>query len=76
MIREPVFKLLKYRGSFSNMITSKYFIDPQQKNEFFFKASQKVPFYLIYRCCPRIKKELMAKYLENPFNPLMFISYN
>ena len=29
MIRDPVYKALKYRGSFRTMITSKYFIDPQ-----------------------------------------------
>lgn len=54
MIRDPVYKALKYRGSFRTMITSKYFIDPQQKNEFFYNASQKVPFYLIYECSPQI----------------------
>lgn len=76
MIRDPVYKLLKYNGSFQSMVTSKYFIDSEQKNEFFYKASIKVPFYLIYECSPNIQPELMAKYLENPFNPMMFVTYN
>lgn len=76
MIREPVYKLLKYRGNFGNMVTSKYFIDSKQKHEFFYKASLKVPFYLIYECSPNIQTQLMAKYLENPFNPMMLVTYN
>ena len=32
MIRDQVFKLLKYRGSFRSMITSEYFNSPLQKN--------------------------------------------
>ena len=32
LIRDQVYKLLKYRGSFRSMITSKYFISPEQKN--------------------------------------------
>lgn len=76
MIREPVYKLLKYHGNFCNMVTSKFFIDPKQKNEFFFKASLKVPFYLIYESSPNIQTELMTKYLENPFNSITFVSYN
>ena len=32
LIRYQVYKLLKYRGSFRLMITSKYFISPEQKN--------------------------------------------
>ena len=32
LIRDQVYKLLKYRGSFRSMITSKYFISPEQQN--------------------------------------------
>ena len=54
MIRDPVYMLLKYRGSFKEMITSPYFIDLSQKYEFYFKASPKVPFYMVYECSPKI----------------------
>ena len=76
MVRDPVYKLLKYRGSFRAMITSSYFIDSAQSNEFYFNSSIKMPFYFIYECSPNIKTELMSKYLENPFNPMMLITYN
>ena len=76
MIRDPVYMLLKYRGSFSAMITSPYFIETSQSNKFFFKSSPKVPFYLVYECSPKIKDALMSKYLDNPINPMMFITYN
>ena len=32
LIRAQVYKVLKYRGSFRSMISSKYFISPEQKN--------------------------------------------
>ena len=76
MIRDPVYMLLKYRGSFKLMINSPYFIEPKQRNEFFYKSSPKVPFYMVYECSPNIQEALMTKYLENPINPMMFISYN
>lgn len=75
MIRGAVYKLLKYRGSFYTMITSKYFIAPEQKKQFYYNASAKVPFYYIYKSSLLIQNELMSKYLENPFNPMMFIEY-
>ena len=70
--------LLKYRGSFHSMLTSDYFIGEVQKNEFFYKCSAKVPFYFIHECSPSQTDAdmLMSKYLENPFNPMMFITYN
>lgn len=54
IIRDAVYKLLKYRGSFYTMITSKYFIADEQKKQFFFNASPKVPFYFIYETSPLI----------------------
>ena len=32
LIRDQVYKLLKYRGSFRSMITSEYFISAEQQN--------------------------------------------
>ena len=45
-------------------------------DKFFYQASAKVPFYYIYECSPNIRQELMAKYLENPINPMMFVTYD
>ena len=44
MIRDPVYMLVKYRGNFNSMIKSPYFVEPKQRNEFFYKSSSKVPF--------------------------------
>ena len=76
MIRNPVYKLLKYHGSFRTMITSSYFIDASNRNEIFHNASLKMPFYFIYECSPCIKEQLMAKYIENPYNPIMLVTYD
>ena len=76
MIRDMVTMLLKYRGNFKNLIASIYFIDEERKNEFFYQSSPKVPFYYMYETSPNIKKELMAKFLENPINPMMFVTYD
>ena len=76
MIHDPVYMLLKYHGSFNAMITSPYFIHKSQNNKFFFKSSPKVPFYLVYECSPYIQDALMSKFLDNPINPMMLISYN
>ena len=76
MIHDPVYMLLKYHGSFNAMITSPYFIHKSQSNKFFFKSSPKVPFYLVYECSPYIQDALMSKFLDNPINPMMLISYN
>ena len=54
MIRDPVYMLLKYHGSFKKMISSPYFIDNMQHNQFYYKSSSKVPFYMVYECCPNI----------------------
>ena len=75
VIRMAVFSALKYRGSFSSMIMSDYFICESQASAFYFKASHKVPFYFTYYACSGVSGELMKKYLENPINPLMFASY-
>ena len=75
MIRMAVFSALKYRGSFRSMIMSDYYIDESQASAFHYKASHKVPFYFTYYACTGVSDELMAKYLENPVNPLMFASY-
>lgn len=48
MIRDLVYMVLKYRGNFHNMLKSPYFINKEQKNEFFYKCSAKVPFYFIH----------------------------
>ena len=78
MIRDLVYMLLKHRGDFHNMLTSDYFIDEVQKNEFFYKCSAKVPFYFIHECSPSQADAdvLMSKYLENPFNAVMFMHYD
>ena len=76
MIRDMVTMNLKYRGNFKNLIASIYFIDEERKNEFFYQSSPKVPFYYMYETSPNIKKELMAKFLENPINPMMFVTYD
>ena len=54
MIRDPVYMLLKYRGNFNAMINSPYFIDEKRRNEFYYKSSPKVPFYMVYECSPKI----------------------
>ena len=52
IVREQVFKLLKFKGSFSSMIITDYFQDQDdQKDKFFFGASHKVPFYFTYYSC-------------------------
>ena len=76
MIRPAVYKLLKYRGSFRQLITSTYFIGQSQTNEWFYNSSQKVPFYFIHDASPKIQAPMMAKYLENAFNPFMVVRYN
>ena len=54
MIRDPVYMNLKYRGSFNKMIDSPLFINDTNRNEFYYKSSAKVPFYLVYECSPNI----------------------
>lgn len=76
MIRDQVFKLLHYKGNLNQFIMSPYFLKDEQKNEFFYKASAKALFYVLYRCYPEIRKDLMTKYLENPFNPMILVGYN
>ena len=52
-------------------------MDEAQQNKFFYKASQKVPFYFIYYSSPEnTAHEMMVKYLENPINALSFITYD
>ena len=75
VIRMAVFSALKYRGSFRSMIMSDYYIGESQASVFYYKASHKVPFYFTYYACSGVSDDLMAKYLENPVNPLMFVSY-
>ena len=76
MIRESVNMMLKYRGNFDSLISSSFFIAEEQWHKFWYAASPKVPFYFIYKCSPNIQNELMAKYLENPINPMMFVTYD
>ena len=76
IIRDQVYKLIKYRGSFKAMTKSDFFIETSRCNEFYFNASHKVPFYYIYDCSPEIQVEMMTKYLENPFNPVMLVRYD
>ena len=76
MIRESVNMMLKYRGNFESLVSSDLFIGEEQMAKFYYQASSKVPFYFIYECSPHIQKELMSKYLENPINPMMFVTYD
>ena len=77
MIRESVNMMLKYRGNFVSLVSSDLFINEEQQTaKFYYQASHKVPFYFIYECSPHIQKELMSKYLENPINPMMFVTYD
>ena len=48
VIRDHVFRILNYQGSFTQLTKSRYFIDKENENEFFHLASQKVPFYFVY----------------------------
>lgn len=55
MIRESVNMMLKYRGNFKSLSDSELFIDEEhQKAKFYYRASEKVPFYFIYECSPHI----------------------
>ena len=76
MIRDPVHSILKYGGSLKTLATSPYFRYLVQYSEIYYKASPKALFYLVYECSPKFQPALMSEYLENPFNPMMFISYN
>lgn len=76
VIRDHVFRILNYHGSFSQLTRSRYFIAEENENEFYYFASHKVPFYFVYYSCTLIQRELMAKYLENPFNAVVFAAYS
>ena len=54
LIRAPVYMLLKYKGSFKDLIGTEYFIDLKQLNKFYFNATPKMPFYLVHECSPQI----------------------
>ena len=56
LIRNQVFKLLKYSGNFTNLVTSDLFIGGNMCNNFYYKASAKVPFMFTYYACPPIEK--------------------
>ena len=59
------------------MIRSDYHTDDSVKDEFWYRASEKVPFYYLIKVSPKAVQNLMLdKYLENPINPLMFVEYN
>ena len=58
------------------MMTSDYFVGKEFRNKYHYRASVKVPFYMVYHCSPWIQEELAAKYLENPLNAVMFMQYN
>ena len=35
-----------------------------------------MPFYFLYYACPEaVREEMMQKYLDNPINPLSFVTY-
>ena len=54
LFRAPVYMLLKYKGSFKDLIGTEYFIDLKQSNKFYFRATPKMPFYLVHECSPQI----------------------
>ena len=54
LIRPSVYMLLKYKGKFSDLIMTEYFIDNKQLNKFYFNATPKMPFYLVHECSPQI----------------------
>ena len=76
-IRAHVYMMLKYAGNMQHMIRSDYHTDDSVKDEFWYRASEKVPFYYLMKVSPEAVQNLMLdKYLENPINPLMFVEYN
>ena len=47
----------------------------EQKKGPFSYASDKAMFYFILSCSRGIEDELLAKYLENPLNAMIFVEY-
>ena len=69
--------MLKYAGSLQLMIRSDLYTTDAYKNDFWYRASSKLPFYYVYYVSPpETQKMMMEKYLENPVNPLMLIEYD
>ena len=76
-IRRHVYMMLKYAGNMQHMIRSDFYTDAKYKEEFWYRASEKVPFYYLLKVSPpEVQKLMLDKYLENPVNPLMFVEYN
>ena len=69
--------LLKYAGNMQLMIRSDLFTSDDYREQFWYRASSKLPFYYVYKISPRnLQTMMMDKYLENPVNPLMLIEYD
>ena len=76
-VRSHVYMMLKYAGNMQHMIRSEYHTDAQFREEFWYRASEKLPFYYLLKVSPpEVRKMMLEKYLENPLNPLMFIEYD
>ena len=69
--------MLKYAGNMQLTIGSDYHTSTKYQNDFWYRASEKVPFYYLLKVSPaKVQEMMLEKYLENPINPLMFVEYN
>ena len=71
-----MYSILKTRGDFAALISHDFVQGEGQKDKIQFSCSQKLLFYYLLECSPHIEKQLVEKYVQNPFNPLMFVKYD
>ena len=69
---------LRCQGDLNEIVSHQYFIDnsPQNEEKFYYCMSGKALFYFMLKCCPKVEKVMMSRYLENPLNTMMFVEYD
>lgn len=58
------------------MISHDFVQGEDQKDKIQYSCSQKLLFYYLLECSPHIEQQLVEKYVQDPFNALMFVKYD